>query len=53
MVTEEDGGGGGGGIAFPELRPASGWTQLKIIFRKQITNWVTMVTIFGTLTRVE
>ena len=25
----EDGGGGGGGIAFPELRPASGWTQLK------------------------
>ena len=21
---------GGGGIAFPELRPASGWTQLKI-----------------------
>ena len=28
----EDGGGGGGGIAFPELQPASGLTQLKIIF---------------------
>ena len=28
--TEDRGrGGGGGGIAFPELRPASGWTQLK------------------------
>ena len=31
MIT--DGGGGGGGIVFPELRPASGWTQLKMKFK--------------------
>ena len=31
--TAED----GGGIAFPELRPASGWTQLKTKCKKNVT----------------
>ena len=34
---------GGGGIAFPELRPASGWTQLTTKNEREITidtnNW--------------
>ena len=30
QMEDRGGGGGGGVIAFPELQPASGWTQLKI-----------------------